>query len=159
MSDVAEDQVERLERLRRMYEKRIDAQDVEHPGYATAWAVLRERLLQLGGKAVVPPGRPDPMIGILTAEGAEVAPKAVETVQGTRSDCHANVVDLWRSGRLVALGTGYGLNGDLWREHSWGWASDGRIVETTESREIYFGLRMAGDRAEWFADWIDPPQG
>ncbi len=148
---------ERLERLRHVFQERVDAQDVEHPGYAKEWAGFQETLLRYGGVAVVPPGRPDPMLGIFTKDAEVFSPRTIETVQGTASDCHANVVALWRSGRVIALGTGYGLNGDLWREHSWGWRSQDRLVETTEPRECYVGVRLEGDRALWFADWIDPP--
>jgi hypothetical protein len=107
---------------------------------------------------VVPPGSPDPMLATFTKDGGVVSPRTIETVVGTASDCHANVVALLRSGEVVALGTGYGLNGGLWREHSWAWRAEGRLVETTQPRECYFGVRMDGSRAQWFADWIDPPQ-
>ena len=62
-----------------------------------------------------------------------------------------------RRGDAVAVGTGYALSRDLlWREHSWAWDRDGRLIETTETRTRYFGIRMDGPEAEWFADWIDP---
>ena len=119
MSDVAGDQVERLERLRRMYQERIDAQDVEHPEICHCLGQPPGALAAAWRQSRRPPRRPSPMIGIFTA-------RVPQWAQGRRdrsrncSDCHGNVVDLWCSGRLVALGTGYGLNGDLWREHSWG---------------------------------------
>jgi hypothetical protein len=151
---------ERLARARRLFQERVDSQDAGLPGYASAWASFESVLLRHGGAAVVPPGSPDPMLGVFTKEGDVVSPRRIEVVDGNASDCHANVVALWRSGEVAALGTGYGLNGDLWREHSWGWkgGDDGQLVETTQPRDRYFGVRLTGGRALWFADWIDPPQ-
>ena len=42
----------------------------------------------------------------------------------------------------------------LWREHSWAWDREGNLVETTETRTRYFGVRLDGPEADWFADWI-----
>lgn len=76
---------------------------------------------------------------------------------GARSNCHVNAVTLWRSGEAVAIGTGYALSDDqLWREHSWAWDRDGYLIETTEPRNRYYGLRMDGPRAERFANWMAP---
>jgi YD repeat-containing protein len=68
-----------------------------------------------------------------------------------------NAVALWRKGDAIAIGTGYALSSDLlWREHSWAWDSEGRLIETTETRTRYFGVRMDGPQADWFANWIAP---
>jgi hypothetical protein len=155
---VAESEEDKFEGTRRLFQARVESQDAEHPGYASAWATFETLLLGHGGTAVVPPGRPDPMLGIFTKEGGVVSPRTIETVDGTASDCHANVVALWRSGEVIAVGTGYGLNSGLWREHSWAWDAEDHLIETTRPRECYFGVRLDGSRALWFADWIDPPQ-
>ena len=154
MSDAAS---ERLDRLRRQFRAHVAAQDAEHPGYAAAWSSFQEHLLLKDGDAVVPPASPDIMIGLFSEEGAVFPQCEAKVNPGARSDCHHNVVAPWRSGEIAAVGTGYGLNDGLWREHSWGWDSGGRVVESTKVRKLYFGLRMERDRAQWFADWIDPP--
>ena len=101
---------------------------------------------------------PDPLIGLLGEQGG-VLPESTTSVLdlGERSDCHSNAVALWRTGEAIAIGTGYALSRDeLWREHSWAWDGDGRLIETTEPRTRYFGVRMEGPQAEWFANWISP---
>ena len=156
MADDAEDG--QLHRQRLMYERRLQEQDATHPGYAEAWAEFRAVVLRQGGTEVVPPRSPDPLIGLLGDRGAVVLESTNCVVNpGERSDCHANAVALWRSGDAIAIGTGYALSHDLlWREHSWAWDRDGRLIETTETRTRYFGIRMDGPEAEWFADWISP---
>lgn len=102
--------------------------------------------------------QPDALLETFTDEGAAV-PESVTCRfhRGGRSACHANAVALWRSGKALAIGTGYALSDDgLWREHSWAWDGDGVLLETTESRTRYFGIRMEGTRAEAFASWIAP---
>ena len=65
---------------------------------------------------------------------------------GERPDCHVNAVALWRRGDAIAVGTGYALSPDLiWRQHSWAWDRDGRLIETTETQTRYFSVRV--DRA------------
>jgi hypothetical protein len=97
------------------------------------------------------------MIGMLREQAVLVVPAEVVHRTGEQSECHANVAALWRGGDMVAVGTGYGLSADsLWREHSWAWDESDRLVETTEPRECYFGVRLESDGAEWFANWITP---
>jgi hypothetical protein len=145
------------ERLRFLYAERVREQDARHPGYADAWSSFAALVLQHGGDLVVPPTEPDVMVDMLTATGALIRPAEVSTRRGSASDCHANAVHLWRVGTASALGTGYALSDDgLWREHSWAWDPSGALIETTEPRTRYFGIRMDGDLAEWFADWIAP---
>jgi hypothetical protein len=141
-----------------MFETRVGEQDATHPGYANAWAGFRAALLRHGGRDVVPPTDPDPLIEMLGEQGAVVPESTTQVLDpGERSDCHANAVALWRKADVIAIGTGYALSGDLlWREHSWAWDRHGRLVETTETRTRYFGVRMDGAVADWFANWIAP---
>jgi hypothetical protein len=72
--------------------------------------------------------------------------------RGRPSDCHGNVGRLWirRKGR-IEIATGYALSDDgLWRSHSWGFEAD-HVIETTEARELYFGILLAPARAARFA--------
>jgi hypothetical protein len=142
------------ERLASVYAERVAGQDREHPGYAGAWHRFAATVLRHGGTHVVPPLRPDPLMELLRTEGRPFPGDAV-VQEGAPSDCHRNAVALWRAGTAVAIGTGYALSDDgLWREHSWAVGADGRVIETTEKRIVYFGVVFADERAAWFADWI-----
>jgi hypothetical protein len=139
-----------------LFESRLAAQEEMHPGYRDAWLAFEEAVIKHGGWRVVPPIKPDPLIGLLVEEGSLVEGSSAQLVAGDLSDCHVNAARLWRSARCDGIGTGYALSEDgLWREHSWG-ASNGRVVETTTPRILYFGVLMSDERAAWFADWIDP---
>ena len=88
------------------------------------------------------------LIELLVDQGAAV-PESTAFVfdRGERPDCHVRTVALWRRGDAVAIGAGYALSSDLiWRQHSWAWDRDGRLIETAETQTRYFGVRMAGSR-------------
>lgn len=113
--------------------------------------VLRDRLLAISGTHLVAPTVPEPDLKDLLSEGI-VMKEAIYFEEMARSNCHKNVAVLWqqKSGNLIALATGYALSDDgLWRQHSWGIRS-GAIVETTEPRKIYFGVRLEGSAADLF---------
>jgi hypothetical protein len=104
---------------------------------------------------VVPPIAPDPMIDVFRTRGWLWSSSA-RFVGGEVSACHHNAVALWRSGDACAIGSGYALSDDgRWREHTWGVAEDGELLETTEARTAYFGVELRGQSAEQFAHWID----
>lgn len=139
-------------------ERLLEEHDAMHPGYAKAWAELRPRLLRHGGSEVVPPRRPDPLVELLVEQGA-VVPESTACVfaRGERADCLVNTVALWRRGDAIAIGAGYALSGDLiWRQHSWALDREGRLMETTETQSRYFGVRITGQQADWFASRIAP---
>ena len=68
--------------------------------------------------------------------------------------CHENIARLWLQKRtrdaLVGIATGYCLDNDLWRQHSWGVRKDS-LLETLGEREKYFGIRLEGVDADIFA--------
>jgi hypothetical protein len=149
-----------IERLRGMFAARVREQDSTHPGYAAAWSAFCEKVLAHGGSLVVPPLRPDPLIDMIGEQASAIDSADALQINGTASDCHRNAAAMWRAGVAAAIGTWYALSADsLWREHSWGWNSQGRLLETTEPRIRYFGLRFEGERAEWFAEWVQPQSG
>jgi hypothetical protein len=146
-----------IDRLREAFADRVRQQDSVHPGYGAAWSAFCDKVLAHGGALVVPPASPDPLIEMIGEQATAIAPADALQVIGAVSDCHANAAAMWRSGVAVAVGTGYALSADsLWREHSWGWDAEGRLVETTEPRVRYFGIRFEGEGAQWFADWVQP---
>jgi hypothetical protein len=69
------------------------------------------------------------------------------------SSCHQNIASVWtkRKFGIVGIATGYALSDDgLWRQHSWGILRDG-VLETTQTRQKYFGIVFQGERADFFA--------
>ena len=68
--------------------------------------------------------------------------------------CHQNIARLWLNKRkrdaLVGIATGYCLDNDLWRQHSWGIRKES-LLETLGEREKYFGIRLEGVDADVFA--------
>lgn len=143
------------EERRRMFEDRVREIDARLPGYAAKWRQLESIVLTGGGYAIVPRFDPDPLIDILIDRGETYSGETVMLKPGTERECHRNSADLWRSGEAVAIGTGYALSEDgLWREHTWAWNLGAHLVETTEPRAAYFGLRLEETNAKNFADWI-----
>ena len=113
---------------------------------------LREKLLGIGGIEVVPRYEED--LALLLARGREMK-GPIEFVEGSPSRCHENVALLVESGFEISPATGWVLGPDdaLWRQHSWGVAEDGTIIETTQPRTIYWGLVLKGRAAEDFCHW------
>jgi hypothetical protein len=117
---------------------------------------LATRLLSLGGKAVSVPISEWPAFCKTLALLGQVLPgDSIELRKGRERACHANSVALWLGDKVNhRLATGFGLSGDqIWRRHSWVIARDNKIIETTQTREKYFGLLLEDDSAEQFARW------
>jgi hypothetical protein len=133
-----------LSRVEALYSARTLHIDSRVPGYAKKWCGLTQRLLSLGGVAVVQLELEDPDIGILTKRGCSSAGRVV-TVRGRDHECHANTAALFCSGAILSIVTGYALSDDgLWRQHSWGISAIGDIVESTTRREHYYGVTLKG---------------
>jgi hypothetical protein len=143
-----------------MFADRVAEHDAQRPGYGDLWARLSQAILAHGGEAVVPPLEPlaQPFAEMLLEHGGLQGPRA-RKVRGDRSDCHRNAARLLRTGKAAGIGTGYALSDDgLWRQHTWGLDGDGEVLETTESREQYWGIQFSGEDATDFADNVlDPP--
>jgi hypothetical protein len=96
------------------------------------------------------PLTPEPDLDLLLA-AAELHGPMVEAPE-LGGDCHANVARLWIDGGIAAIGTGYALGQDLWRQHSWGVDDDGTVVETKSPAERYLGVTLPpGEAAVGFA--------
>jgi hypothetical protein len=112
---------------------------------------LRNRLLSIAGEAVVtPPNNFESDMLALLSSGRVVSGSPI-LKEMTGNACHFNVAKLWRdSGQeTFGIGTGFGLNRGLWRQHTWAMDQE-TIIETTEIREIYFGVLYYGKDAEAF---------
>lgn len=112
-----------------------------------------ELLVGYGGLHVVaPPRSPDPDVDALLVAGYLFHADAVKMVQGHASQCHSNVSRLWMENpEKFTIVVGYALSSDgLWRQHTWG-LHDGDVVETTESRLLYWGVSLSHEDARMFA--------
>lgn len=75
------------------------------------------------------------------------------SAKGESSRCHANSASLWVCNPSLKLVTGYALSRDgLWRQHSWCVRKDGRVIETTTKRILYYGFEMTFKEARSFSD-------
>lgn len=105
---------------------------------------LSEHLLSIRGALVCVPFSENQITAIL-ARGEVASGDGVQRFLGRQSECHGNSARLWRRsfGRLRII-TGYALSGDdqMWRQHSWVVDQQGRVGETTETRIMYFGIRL-----------------
>ena len=129
------------DRLERIYRERVDAYKDVDDDFRDRWLAWCRALLAHGGDLVVPPMGPEPDLDALLA-GATVQPSpAAELDLG--GNCHANVARLWIDGAAAGIGTGYGLIGGLWRQHSWAVDADGALRETKSRHERYVGMTLA----------------
>lgn len=83
---------------------------------------------------------------VLKEHGFHFTPERVVKIKMEEGACHENCESLANSDKWkydYAMCTGYTLNGGVWRRHSWMVSKDEKtILETTISREAYFGLDM-----------------
>jgi hypothetical protein len=122
-----------------VFEERLAEYETDLPGYAAAWSGLEATLLASGGSAAVVGLEPDEYLVDLLERGRFFDAERAEVALHEQSECHANSGRLWLEGKGFA--TGYALSEDgLWRQHSWGVASDDAPIETTETRTAYYGI-------------------
>lgn len=131
---------------------------------------LKKKLISIGGDTVAGTSNEEEKI---LKRGQVLSNKNVLVRKMVRSSCHYNsaqlVIDHNKSGYKgeLQMWTGWALSSDgIWREHSWVMADDdsklfpmgskndkyketvvksGTLIETTESREIYFGYPISGE--------------
>src|ERR1017187_8071177 len=141
---------------------RVEAAIKQEPEFG----ILRAKLLEHGGTEVVPPFGwnndlrqyaivRDPDLPALVDHGYLMPGPVVCRSRGMEPNrCHENIARLWLQKRkmdaLVGIATGYCLDNDLWRQHSWGMREDS-LLETLGEREKYFGIRLEGVDADVFA--------
>jgi len=117
---------------------------------------LRSKLLVIGGLEIVaPPNNFEPDITLLLQAGAEQTGER-RLIRMEDNSCHQNAAQLYLQANRpgFGIGTGYALDGGLWRQHSW--AVDAEvIVETTVEAERYFGIVLYGDDAKRFCEMVN----
>lgn len=140
-----------LARLRALREARLGERETSSPGYTHRWCELEGRLLDQGGALGLPPAGGEEWLDELLARGVAFE-QAGEVLEGEPSQSQRNVAGLWRSGVSDAIVTGYALGEDgVWRQHCWGQRVDGRVIETTNEKRAYFGVRLTERDADRFA--------
>jgi hypothetical protein len=127
------------DRLLELYRQRVADYEVDG-GFRDRWLALCRVVLTHGGELVVPPMVPEPDLDLLLAAGVPQGPAVAASDPG--GNCHANVAKLWIDNDIAAVGTGYALSEQLWRQHSWGVHADGTVQETKWPCERYFGVTL-----------------
>lgn len=110
---------------------------------------LRNELLTHGGVEVVPNKEPD--LELILQKGNIIKPIEILNYNMRDSQCHRNARALYLDDASVTdVGTGWALSEDgLWRQHSWAMRGD-ELVETTQDRELYYGVILQGEELEQF---------
>jgi hypothetical protein len=111
---------------------------------------LKKTLLDIGGWSVCVP-HVEPDLGKILERGRRF-PGRSKSMKGEPCRCHSNSAYCWDENReLCRICTGYALSKDgMWRQHSWVYTNDGKVVETTEKRVAYFGFVMDEQECERF---------
>jgi hypothetical protein len=81
----------------------------------------------------------------LLSDGELMRSNHVVSMAGRPSSCHQNVAALIDEDSTPKVVTGYAYTHDdeMWRQHSWALQGDS-IIETTESRDKYWGVVLQG---------------
>lgn len=98
---------------------------------------LRSKLLERAGEEVLLRVTREE-IDRLLARGEFHPGKGAGLRRMQASRCHFNAAKLFLTGQAAKVVSGFALSEGLWRSHTWVVNSRGRIVETTEPREVYF---------------------
>jgi len=123
---------------------------------------LVELLLDQGGDFVLLPIREPDLAKILKRGQLWEGGDQVHLLSMSMSRCHSNVAELYAARQLTAIATGYGMTKDpdgikLWRQHSWGVLigtdDEPEVVETTEVRDLYYGVILKPAEAREFLKW------
>src|SRR5581483_8107514 len=107
---------------------------------------LKKRLLRQGGNRfqrndVLDSELSRNIVRRLFEEGRFFPGQGASMLQMIPSECHRNVL-LLAVHEKFQWWTGFALSDDgIWRLHSWG-NDRGRVIETTEPSELYFGVRV-----------------
>jgi hypothetical protein len=113
---------------------------------------LKKKLLSIGGWAVCLPFVEEDYSALASDRGQRF-PGRSQLFLGQPSQCHNNCADLWDQNKeKLKICTGYALSKDgVWRQHSWCYDIENRVViETTVKRIQYFGFILNDIEADEF---------
>jgi hypothetical protein len=117
---------------------------------------IGERLLSIDGHYIQIPTTNLPYCGALARYGKLMDPSNVSLQPGRPNWCHDNVIRLYNANSTGwSIAAGFALNfGEhgFWNDHTWLVKRDGTIVETTERRKQYFGVKLTKARAAAFCE-------
>lgn len=99
---------------------------------------LRSKLLEHAGEEVLLRVTPEE-IDRLLARGKFYPGKGARLRRMRANRCHFNAAKLFLTSQAAKVVSGFALSEGLWRSHTWVLNSQGRIIETTELRDVYFG--------------------
>jgi hypothetical protein len=99
---------------------------------------LRLRLLEHAGEEILLRVTPEE-IDRLLARGEFHHGKGAGLHRMAVNRCHFNAAKLFLTNQADKVVSGFALSEGLWRSHTWVLNSQGRIIETTEPRKVYFG--------------------
>lgn len=113
---------------------------------------LKQKLLKIGGWAVVLPGGEQPDIEEYFSRGKTSIGNSTLRL-GQPCQCHYNSSMLWlKSKGKIKICTGYALSEDgIWRVHTWGLQKN-KIIETTEKRVMYYGYTLSRIESAFFSE-------
>jgi hypothetical protein len=111
---------------------------------------LKVTLLKYGGESVAIMPEPEGVLDKLLSRGQVWSGLRARKIAGARNRCHGNSAlayfrfsnnqTKWKSCKIM---TGYAMASDsIWRQHSW-LLVDGRLVDTTMTFELYFGIILS----------------
>jgi hypothetical protein len=133
--------------------------EAQHPDYAKLMRRLEKKLLAVDGHAVV--WMPEKDVQILVERGKRLPRMPIEVIKGRTSRCHWNIAEIWDNPEKFGIDSGFSIvvgyvldvDSPVWRQHTWGLTGDGRLIETTKPRAVYWGVELPRDYAEaWIAD-------
>jgi hypothetical protein len=120
--------------------------------YVKGWDELLSKLKKHGGEMFVPMPEPEEDVQRLLTKGRIFDRTKLKLAPGQPNKCHHNVSRLWAVNAQMQLVTGYSLTDNLWVQHSWLWdLTTDELIETTDSRDKYFGAVLSEDEAHQFA--------
>jgi hypothetical protein len=116
---------------------------------------LNRKLLKQGGRTLIVHSEQSCSVADMVLRYGQPVKAPITIKRGAHNQCHRNTAKLWRAGKLDAICLGYGLSeAGLWREHYWG-LKDDHIIETTVSRNAYFGVIFHGEAGNIIVGYLE----
>ena len=128
--------------------------------YWRKWRELEAILMAIGG-GTVPAVRDEPDLDDILNRGKLLRNPQTTFIKGESNACHSNAGVLFeRDPEDTRVMTGYALSGGHWVQHSWAYdIKDHFVIETTVTRDKYFGFLMTRRESEKFAEENEPQEG
>lgn len=111
------------------------------------------KLLTIAGESVVVPYADEELCALFVKKAKPTMYKKKKLTRTNIRNCHESVSRLWlKKPEVYTIYTGYALSADdVWRRHSWILTKEKILIEPTEKREMYMGIKLSPHRAKQFA--------